>query len=306
MSIQKIGYACINTELRAQGIQTNRGCIKRTFLEKGTSYVGELALQNFTDLLEILRWNVANDIRFFRVSSDILPWHSEYNIEDLPQFNDIESIAASIGVYVNENDIRLTTHPGPYNVLPSPREDVVNRTIRDLTCHGELFDLLGLSRTRYNKINIHCNGVYGDKRTALDRFVKNYKRLPESVKSRLTIENDDKASMYNVGDLLRLYDEVGTPIVFDYHHYLFNTGDINEEDSLKLAAMTWGDVTPVVHYSESKRLHEYDNKIKPQAHSNLISKLPETYGIDVDVMVEAKSKEQAIMPFIKERNALAL
>ena len=305
--INKIGYACINTELRAQGITTNRGCIKRTFLEKGTSYVGELALQNFTDLLEILRWNVANDIRFFRISSDILPWHSEYNIEFLPQFNDIESIAASIGEYVSENDIRLTTHPSHFNVLPSPREDVVQRTIRDLTCHGELFDLLGLSRTRQSKINIHVGGVYGDKDAALGRFIKNYERLPESVKTRLTVENDDKASMYHVGDLLRLYDEVGTPIVFDVHHFIFNDGGMSEEESLKLAALTWGDVTPVVHYSESKRLHEYDNTIKAQAHSDLISKLPETYGIEVDLMVEAKSKEQAILPFIRERNnAVAL
>lgn len=303
--INKIGYACINETLKRDKITTNRGCIKRTFQQKGVSYVGDLALQNLKDLLEVLRWNAQNDIRLFRISSDIIPWHSEYDIEELPQFKDIESVASAIGRYAADNDIRLTTHPSHFNILASPRESVVQGTIRDLECHGELFDLLGLPRTRQSKINIHVGGVYGDKDAALGRFIQNYQRLPESVKTRLTVENDDKASMYNVGDLLRLYDAVGTPVVFDYHHYIFNDGGMSEEDSLKLAALTW-DVTPVVHYSESKRLWEGDVKIKPQAHSDLISKLPETYGVDVDVMVEAKSKESAVLPFLRERSAVAL
>ena len=169
-----------------------------------------------------------------------------------------------------------------------------------MECHGELFDLLDLPRTRYSKINIHVGGAYGDKEATLTRFIQNYQRLPESVKTRLTVENDDKASMYNVGDLLRLYDSCGIPIVFDYHHYLFNTGDIDECDSVRIASLTWGDVVPVVHYSESKRLHESDTSIKPQAHSNLISRLPDSYGVDMDVMVEAKSKEQAILPYMAD------
>ena len=88
---------------------------------------------------------------------------------------------------------RITSHPGPFNVLVSPNEKVVQNTITDLSIHGEIFDLMGLSRTPYNKINIHCNGVYGDKQSAMDRFCKNFEKLPESVQTRLTVENDDKA-----------------------------------------------------------------------------------------------------------------
>ena len=296
--INRIGYACINETLKSQGITTNRGCIKRTFMEKGLSYVGDLAVKNLQDLKTVLEWNVANGIYFFRMSSDIIPWHSEYDITKLPQFRDILAITVDLSDFIQWHDIRVTSHPGPFNVLVSPREDVVQRTIRDLECHGILFDLLNLPRTHYAKINIHANGVYGDKDSALSRFIGNFKKLPESVKSRLTIENDDKASMYSVPDLLRLHDAVGTPIVFDYHHYKFNTGDLTEEDALRLASLTWGGVVPVVHYSESKRLHENDVKIKPQAHSDYISTLPETYDIDVDLMVEAKAKEKAIIQFI--------
>jgi UV DNA damage endonuclease len=160
---------------------------------------------------------------------------------------------------------------------------------------------MGLSRTPYNKLNIHCNGVYGDKESALDRFCKNFERLPESVQSRLTVENDDKESMYSVKELYNgIYKRIGIPIVFDYHHHRFCTGGLSEQEALELAISTWGDIKPVVHYSESKAEHQLDESIRPQAHSDIINQLPNTYGKEVDVMVEAKNKELAIQPFIEE------
>ena len=160
--------------------------------------------------------------------------------------------------------------------------------------------MMGLSRTHYNKINIHCNGVYGDKQSAMDRFCKNFEQLPESVKTRLTVENDDKASMYSVKDLMYIHERIGIPIVFDYHHHKFCTGDLTEQEALELAMSTWPkDIVPVVHYSESRSKEQLDESIKPQAHSDLIKQLPDTYGNDVDIMVEAKHKELAIEGFMK-------
>ena len=168
--------------------------------------------------------------------------------------------------------------------------------------HGNFFDLLDLDRTTYNKINIHCNGVYGDKKSAMERFCLNYKNLPLSVKSRLTVENDDKESMYSVKDLMYIHEKIGIPIVFDFHHHKFCTGGLSEKEALSLALSTWPkDITPVVHYSESKSLHENDDKIKLQAHSDYIYSLPERYGFDFDIMVEAKAKELSIMPFINNK-----
>jgi len=134
----------------------------------------------------------------------------------------------------------------------------------------------------------------------MDRFIKNFQRCSNSVKMRLTIENDDKATMYSVKDLMYIYEETGIPIVFDYHHHQFCTGDLTEEQALKLAATTWPkDIGQEVHYSESKALHENNSKLKPQAHSDYINSLPNTYGLDVDIMVEAKAKELAILPYLK-------
>jgi len=274
--------------------------VKKTFAQKGISYASELALQNVRDLFEIIKWNVKSNIKVFRISSDIFPWGSEYNLEDLPDYTKISNILKGCGTYAKENGLRITSHPGPFNVLVSPNPNVVNNTFKDLELHGKVFDLLGLELSPYNKINIHCNGVYGDKISAMDRFIDNYKRLSQSVQKRLTVENDDKSSMYSVKDLMYIHEKIGIPIVFDYHHHIFQTGDLTEEQALSLAVSTWPKgIKPIVHYSESKALHENDTKLKPQAHSDYINSLPNTYGLDVDIMVEAKAKELAILPFIK-------
>jgi UV DNA damage endonuclease len=108
--------------------------------------------------------------------------------------------------------------------------------------------------------------------------------------------------MYSVKDLMYIHNKIGIPIVFDYHHHQFCTGDMTEQEALQLASTTWPkDIKPIVHYSESKALHENNIKEKPQAHSLYINAIPNTYELDVDIMVEAKAKELAILPFIKEK-----
>lgn len=299
--LMNLGYACINMSLsnKTPRITTNRGMIKKTFLNKGIDYAGSLALLNVIDLFSILQWNEQSGIKFFRVSSDIFPWASHYDIKSLPQFDEIKDRLNEIGIYVKENNSRLTFHPGPFNVLTSPKNSVVQNTIKDLEIHGSICDILGLSQTPFNKINIHCNGVYGDKKSAMDRFCSNFKLLSHSVKKRLTIENDDKPSMYSVKDLMYIHERIGIPIVFDVHHHKFCDGGLSEKEALELAISTWPkSIRPVIHYSESKSEHEDDNSIRKQAHSDFIKKLPFDYGYELDVMVEAKAKEQAIIPFI--------
>jgi len=294
-----IGYACINMTM-GKKVTTNRSMVKKTFNAKGLDYVSELALLNAKDIIKILEWNRMNGIKFFRLSSALIPWGDNIDLTQLKDYKEIKSELKKAGDFAKYWGIRITSHPGPFVVLVSPKENVVAAAIADLELHGKVFDMMGLSKTPYNKINIHCNGVYGDKKSAMDRFIKNFQRLSKSVQKRLTIENDDKASMYSVKDLMYIHNAIGIPIVFDYHHHQFCTGDLSEEAALKLAATTWPEgITPVVHYSESKALHENNPKEKPQAHSLYIKSLPNTYELDVDIMVEAKAKELAILPFIK-------
>jgi len=302
----QLGYACINMQLSypPKGVQrrtTGRSMIKRTFQEKGLDYASEISLKNARDLHHIMAWNVLNGYKFFRIGSDLFPWASEYKISELKDIEQIKQWLHSAGVMAKTHGIRLTSHPGPFNVLVSPHQHVVEKCVVDLSIHGELFDMIGLSRTPYNKINIHLGGAYGDKESAMDRFCKNFELLPESVSSRLTVENDDKESMYSVKDLYYgIYNRIGVPIVFDYHHHRFCDGGLSEQDALELAISTWPEgITPATHYSESRSIEKEDDKIRPQAHSDYVYDKIETYGNNIDIMVEAKKKELAVAKYLE-------
>ncbi len=164
-----------------------------------------------------------------------------------------------------------------------------------------MMNFMGLSETPYNKINIHLGGAYGDKESAMDRFCENFMLLSQSVRSRLTVENDDKESMYSVKELYNgIYNRVGVPIVFDYHHHRFCNGGLSEREALELAMSTWPEgITPAVHYSESRSIEKEDPKIKAQAHSDYVFDKIETYGNDVDIMIEAKKKELAVEKYLE-------
>jgi len=307
MQPRRMGYACINMQLSypkewgnapkgTERVTTNRSMIKRTFLKEGTQYASELGLQNVKDLYEVLRWNERNGFNFFRVSSNLFPWASEYGWDQLPDIDNIREWLGKSGDFAKAHGHRITAHPGPFNKLTSDDERIINNTIKDLTIHGWTFDQMGLPRTPWAKLNIHVGATYGDKQKACDNFCRNFERLPESVRSRLTVENDDKASLYSVADLYELvHRRIGIPIVFDYHHHKFCTGGMTEEEALRLAAKTWGDIVPVVHYSESRPDEQGDPKIKPQAHSDYVYDYIDTYGVEVDCMVEAKHKELAVL-----------
>lgn len=294
-----IGYACIHMGLREKGIFTNRTMRKATLEEKGHDYLSEIIIQNLKDMKTILETNESNEIRFFRMSSEIFPFYSHpvlgYDIESLPESNIILSLLKDIGDYATKHNHRLTTHPGPFNVLASRNQNVVDKTILDLECHSRIFDLMGLEPSVYNKINIHVGGAYGEPVKALERFCSNFELLSENCKLRLTVENDDRESLYSVKSLYEgVYQKIGIPIVFDYHHHRFKSGGLSEQEALELALTTWPkDIIPVVHYSESKTLHAGEGRETP-AHSDLVYGPMNHYHNSIDVMIEAKHKEKAI------------
>lgn len=297
--MNNLGYACINMQLKEQGITTNRGMVKRTFLSKGLGYVSELALKNVQDLEKIFHWNLENGIKFFRISSDLFPWMSEYNFSDLKHYSQIKHILKRIGDFARDNDIRYGFHPGQFNILASPNPKIIKNTINELSKHADILDLMGADRTPYYKINIHIGGAYGDKSSALDRFCKNFMLLPDNVKLRLTIENDDKINMFRVEDLLLVSEKLDIPIVFDYHHWDCNKGELDLSEALITSLGTWGDIKPVVHFSSSKMLYE-DSNAKNVSHADWIHNEIPTFDLDFDIMLECKQKEQALLKYKKE------
>lgn len=296
----RVGYACINQTLAAEKVKINRSMMKKTFLEKGLPYASELALKNITDLEKLVDWNFANGLQLYRMSSDMLPWMSEYEIAELPDIQEIHHLLKRIGQKVREHDQRLTYHPGPFNVLATNSEIVLKNTIKELRQHGEIMDIMGLPRTPFAKINIHVGGAYGNKATAIQRFIDNFSLLPETARTRLTVENDDRASMFSVKDLIKIHEATGIPVVFDYLHHQFCTGGLSEEEAMLAAYSTWpDDIVPVVHYSSAKRIFE-DSLAREAAHADYVYSPVNNYDKEVDIVLEAKAKEKAVLQYLQE------
>jgi UV DNA damage endonuclease len=296
------GYCCINMELGKQKITTNRSMIKRTFNDKGIAYASELALQNVRDLSRIVKWNHEHGVKLYRMSSDIFPWMSEYELKDLPDYERIKNILSGTGKLAKAYGQRITFHPGHFCVIASQNQSVVTKSIKELNQHGEIMDLMDLPRTPYAAINIHVNTTQGGKDVAMQRFAANFQLLDDSVKTRLVVENDDKLSQYTVEDLAQLSMQIGTPVTFDYHHHWCHPGSLTQEQALKLAALTWPDgIKQLCHYSSAKCVYEDSSSIN-RAHADYIYEQINDYGLDLDIELEAKAKEQAWDRYMKQFN----
>ena len=296
------GYCCINMTLKEESnTYIGRSMIKRTFMEKGIAYASQLALANVRDLIEIVKWNEKKGIKLYRMSSDMFPWMSEYELKDLPDYNKISTLLKGVGNLANKYGQRLTFHPGPFDVLASANPNVVTKTIRDLNQHGEIMDLIRLPRTQYAAINIHVNTTQGGKEASMQRFVENFELLDDSVKSRLVVENDDKEKQYATEDLYEgIYKTIGVPITFDYHHHWCHPGSLTQEEALKLASTTWGDVKQLVHFSSCRTIHEDASQTNKRAHADYVYDFIDSYGLALDVEIEAKAKELATLKYIND------
>jgi UV DNA damage endonuclease len=298
--MNRIGYCCIaigcnDGKKKKDHITVNRGMVKKTFLIKGLPYVSELIIENLKDTIEVLKYNLSKKIYVYRMSSDSFPWMSEYKFEDLPNFNYIQSLLIKIGNFAKENDIRLGYHPGPFNVLASENQSVVIKTIDELNKHAELMDLMGLDKTHYYPINIHINTTKPTREEAAQRFVDNFALLTDSCKARLTLENDDSPNQYSVKILHDLvYTKILVPIVFDQHHFNYGPQDQTMEEALRLAHSTWN-VKPMTHISSPKILEDATGRAT--AHADYIYEEIQTFGLEFDTEIEAKSKDLAVIKY---------
>ena len=232
----------------------------------------------------------------FRINSQILPLktHPEvgYSIKDLPDHHEIEAAYRACGRFCREYDIRTSFHPDQFIVLSSPDPGVVKRSIADLVYHAEVAEWV-----HADVINIHGGGGYGDKPAALERLVMAIEALPASVRSRLTLENDDRT--YTPQDLLPVCRAAGIPLVYDVHHHRCLPDGMNTAEATKAALETWRR-EPLFHVSSPLEGWQAAN---PRPHHDYLdpSDFPDEWkGLSITVEVEAKAKELAVMRLMKD------
>ncbi len=254
-------------------------------------HIAELCLQNARALLKALQYCHNNGIGLFRINSQILPLitHPEagYQIDQLPGHKKIVNVFRQCGQFAKEHSIRTSFHPDQFVVLNSKRKEVREKSIEELAYQAMVADWVNA-----DVINLHAGGVYGDKPASLARLKEVIPDLPEAIRNRLTLENDDRA--YTLEDLLPIARETGIPIVYDVHHHRCLPDRLSEEEATRLALETW-EREPLFHISSprDRTLEQTDRRHADYIH---IEDFPDFWHqLDISVEVEAKAKESAVL-----------
>lgn len=285
----RIGYPCIN---RSIGCSANR-----TF--RLASYSDERLRTTVTDniacLDRILAWNLDYDIRFFRITSDLVPFASHPVCTFFWQEH-FRGKLEKTGEFIRSTGTRISMHPDQFIVLNSPDEKVVERSVAELDYHARVLDALGLDTTA--KIQIHVGGVYGDRAESIRRFIRIYNQLDPSITRRLVVENDDRRFM--VTDCLTIHDQTGIPVLFDVFHHNCNNNSERVVDLLPVIKRTWkrADGILMVDYSSQhveKRAGSHTDHIDTEDFRKFLA-ISAPY--DMDIMLEIKDKEKSALAAI--------
>jgi UV DNA damage endonuclease len=254
-----------------------------------------------------------HDIRMYRMATGLAPYASH---PDLTRFRsqprECAERLAQVGALARRLGVRLSTHPGQYTVLNSEDERIQRLAVEELEVQAELLDLMGLGPEAV--VVLHVGGAGGGPDAALDRFVRGFDLLSDAARARLVIENDDRT--FALRDLLTLSTRIGRPVVWDIlHHHCNDPERIPDAEALRLAAATWPDgVRPKIHFSSPKTAVEERKRrvgrrverslVLPQlrAHADMVDPIAFEHfvcdtarGLDVDVMLEAKGKDLALL-----------
>ena len=320
MATISLGLCCLNTELRnppkkfgrrQEPIFTSRTCRIATMKEKGVEYLKELCMQNLEDLIKMLKWNKKHGIHVFRLSSEMFPHMSnpelflydEENGRDYFTMEWAREKLREIGKLATELGIRLTFHPGQFNQVGAKDHKVLVKTMVDLDWQARVLDMLG---TENAVMVVHGGGTYGNKAETIKRWEKNYHSLPAIIKKFLVLENCERG--YCIEDLLPLCEACNIPLVYDTHHYscysILHPDEPQKpiEELIPAILETWKrrGIKPKFHISEqgAGRCGHHSDYIEtiPQH----VIDIPKEMGISIDLMVEAKMKEQAIFGLYKK------
>lgn len=295
----KIGYPCINHSIGKKTISTFR--LSSFTAERFNDSV----TYNLNTLYEILRYNKKNNLLFFRISSDLIPFASHPIIAAVDWKNYFKDSFKKIGKFIKKNDFRISMHPDQFVLLNSKSLKIVYNSIAELNYHNDILDLMDLDNSA--KIQIHVGGVYEDKGESIKRFVSNFKDLlPDNVKRRIVIENDDHC--YNLNDCMNISNYLNIPIIFDIFHHKCLPTDLSLNKAMIKSSQTWDSKTDgilMVDYSSQ------DPNQRKGKHANTIdindfrTFLKNSSGLDFDIMLEIKDKEISAKKAVKVADAEA-
>jgi len=263
----------------------------------------EITSSNISALEKILRYNIENDIHFYRITSNLIPlathpdvmWdYRKYFYKDFKY----------IGKIIKNSNMRVDAHPDQFNVINSDRESVVENTIKTLNMQVDLFEAMD---NEEGKLVIHIGGAKGGKEVAINRFIENLEKVPSRIKERLILENDDK--IFSAKDVLHISKITKLPMVLDVHHHNCKNEGEYVSEFIKPVFDTWNKekLVPKIHFSTPREFvndRKHSDYIDAKEFLNFIKLAKDYSNRDFDVMIEAKKKDIALFKLIDDLKIL--
>lgn len=288
----RLGYVALSKAL--DDVTTSSTITYTNYINRNynTSKLLEITKNNLDSLYEIIKYNVKNNFHFYRLTSKLVPLATHDKV-DFDYITPLLDEYKKIGKLINDNNIRVDTHPDQYAVLNSMDSKIVKNTVEILEYHYKIMDAIGI---KDKIIILHVGSSACGKKASITRFINNFNKLPDHIKKCIAVENDDK--VYNIKDVLELCHKINVPMVLDYHHFICNNEKEDINDYLKEIIDTWDGKLPKMHFSSPK------SKLKKEfrSHSDYINKecfikfinILKKQDKDIDIMLEAKAKDDAV------------
>lgn len=278
----KIGYPCINRTVACQGNKTFR------LKSYSPNRLIDTIQNNLTCLRKILTFNVSHNLLFFRITSDLIPFAS-HPICTYPWQTHFKETLHSLGDFITTHKIRISMHPDQFTLINSPHTDIFARSIKELSYHAQVLDLMKLDAT--HKIQIHVGGKYDDKKKSMQRFIHRYTQLPAPITKRLVIENDDR--IYTPSDCLAIHQQTHIPILYDSFHHETNPDQHTLAEALTHIMNTWKphDGLPMIDYSSQQPHMRKGKHAETINQSHFTNFLQKSKPHNCDIMLEIKDKD---------------
>jgi UV DNA damage endonuclease len=308
--IVRFGYVAMSVQLENASpskTMTMTSFSKLSDREAGLRRLERLARENLHNTLRLLKHNRYMDVKVYRMTSKLIPLATHHELAGWDPYPVLAEEFAEVGAFVREHGMRVSFHPDHFTVLSTPRPEVYANSVKDLNHHVTMLEHMGLDER--STCNIHIGGTYGDKASAGRRFIEQFGLLEDRIARRITLENDDKT--FTAAETLQIAEEVGAPMVLDLHHHAVNNPD--HDDVVQLwprIIRTWdryeGKLPPKIHVSSPKSTSD------PRGHADhlepaplmrfLLDIAPNTPAIDV--MIEAKRKDESLLRLMDELRVL--
>lgn len=293
----RLGYACISKTLSNV---TTSSTITYTTFQKDKDYkkIDTAIKSNLNALKEILTYNIKNNIHFFRLSSKLIPLATKSDVI-FDYIDPYKDYYHSIAKIIKDNKLRIDFHPDEFCVLNNTKSEVVKNSIAILEYHYNLLKALEIK----NKILVlHIGGNTFGKKNSISRFINNFNTLSKEIQESIAIENDDK--IFNIRDCVYISKNINVPVILDYHHHICNHDELDINDYLKDILSSWHNTTPKMHFSSPKNktkkdFRSHNDYINVDDFINFIDLL-KPFNHDVDIMIEAKAKDEALFRLVRE------